>query len=56
MDPTHLDVVDFLVDPERKSDHIIDGDGNIKNWISFNYLFCRFKCVLILVVYFAMDV
>jgi hypothetical protein len=34
MDPTHLDVADFLVDPEGKSDHIINGDGNIKNYIS----------------------
>jgi hypothetical protein len=31
MDPTHLDDADFLVDPEGKSDHIINGDGNIKN-------------------------
>ncbi|KAK2375012.1 hypothetical protein QL285_075933 [Trifolium repens] len=31
MDPTHLDVADFLVDQEGKSDHIINGDGNIKN-------------------------
>ncbi|KAK2438354.1 hypothetical protein QL285_006625 [Trifolium repens] len=31
MNPTHLDVADFLVDPEGKSDHIINVDGNIKN-------------------------